>query len=342
MDKPDIDRIIAKALSGEASPHEQEALDAWLKADVQNRQYFGQLQEFWQQRTIVPASQAVVEATWANIQQKKEQKSRAVQPDHVTFKPRVIWFHLAKYAASLALLLGIGYGLWYYSTWQDQPFGIGELSMNETWLEKKAHPGQKLIMQLPDGSTVKLNAGSTLSMPKTFTANKREVRLSGEAFFDIAHQPDRPFYVYTESVTTLVKGTSFTVKAYPTDTHTSVALIHGKVELSAVKNGERLELAPAEMAVFSPGVAQLQKQPLNQDLIAWVDGRLVFRDASFQEVVKTLENWYGVTIVAKRPIDLGSGFRAEYQNQSLEEVLTGISYTGKFNFKVTDKQVIID
>ncbi|MBK1440211.1 FecR domain-containing protein [Parapedobacter sp. ISTM3] len=169
--------------------------------------------------------------------------------------------------------------------------------------------GQRTTIELPDGTRVTLNAGSVLSFPHRFPENKREVSLIGEGFFEVAHQPDRPFYVYSENMQVKVLGTSFNVSAYSDDEEAGAYLVEGKIELTpmgAARFKPRI-LEKGTVATFNKRQGQLDVN-LNslENHAAWTQKRLVIRSATLASILRKLERFYNVEITLAQHRALGA------------------------------------
>ncbi len=193
-------------------------------------------------------------------------------------------------AAVLLLIIGIASWSWFFSS--PNPTAM---STPTQWLSASATKGKTLTLTLPDGSTVTLNSGSSLRYPSAFTTEKREVQLDGEAFFEVTHNPQKPFIVKTEKLTTEVLGTSFNIEAFPSQNEARVTLVTGKVRVQA--GAQQCELLPSQQAVFQKTTQQMQVQNVaTNDFTDWKEGILRFRESSLPTVVQKIEKFYGVQI----------------------------------------------
>lgn len=204
--------------------------------------------------------------------------------------------------------------------------------------------GQKSTFQLPDGSKVKLNAQSTLTYPITFTDTSRVLRLEGEAFFEVAEDQQRPFTVIAQGVATTALGTSFNVKAYA-DEIASIALVSGRVQVefadASKANNQTFYLKPGESATYYQNDDSLGVAQFNLEDLAWREGTLVFHHATFAEVMKELERWYGVSFLVQGIRSQSWDVNGQFKNESLENVLLNLGYAESFDFAIDEKQVTI-
>ncbi len=241
-------------------------------------------------------------------------------------------------AAVITLLLA-SMVVWYSSDWN---LGLGPLAETTRYKEKTTPKGAKITFKLSDGTKVNLNADSKLVYPAAFQEGKREVYLEGEAFFDVEENPEKPFVVHTGHIQTRVLGTTFNVKARPNEEMVQVALVTGAVSLYNAKSAETLLLKPDQMATINKSNQKAVKTAYNTDLIlGWKNQLLAFSNTDFDQVIETLENWYGVTVIVKRKERFAKGFTGKYKNKSLETVMRGLSFSYGFEYKISDKIVVI-
>ncbi|QDH78746.1 DUF4974 domain-containing protein [Echinicola soli] len=207
-----------------------------------------------------------------------------------------------------------------------------------TELIYKENPaGQKSTFKLSDGTVVYLNAKSDLKFPNRFSDSIRMVELTGEAFFEVSEDKERPFIVKTQGVNVKVLGTSFNVKS---DAEVAVALVEGKVTVSRDTGGQ-VHLSPNEMLTYKEDGKVLKSSFDPFEIVGWKDKYLVFREDSFLEVKNKIEKWYGVKIQCARDFQSDWSYTGQYYQESLDRVMEGISATSEFSYQIKDKKVIL-
>lgn len=223
-----------------------------------------------------------------------------------------------------------------------------EVKVVQQTIEKLNPRGQKLTVFLSDGSKIKLNADSKISYPKPFDATQRTVTLEGEAYFDIAPDSSKPFIVKTGNIETRVVGTSFNIKAYPTEGSIKVAVKSGQVMVTNSEPKEPnasnvpISLSQSEMLTFTPSTNSSKITSFNEkEVMAWSEGVLYFNNASIQEFVAEMERWYGVEIIIQRKAQIKTGIVGEFKDQTLEEILMGTKDASEFEYEFADGKVII-
>lgn len=241
-----------------------------------------------------------------------------------------------KSAAVIILAIGVGYG--FYSLNQ----GTENMPMVAHQTVKSNPKGVKSHIKLPDGSSVWLNAASTISYEQSFSANERNVHLEGEAYFEVVKDAKRPFHVTSGNVVTTALGTSFNIKAY-TDKNVKVSLHTGKVKVHKKDSSEQVILLPGQQA--NAGVSGLAVVEFNNlAVLGWKDGTIVFDNTDFDEMISVLEKWYDVTFVVKnlsleerREIKVFG----EFENQTLDNVLKLLSHSMHFEYGIENKTVTL-
>lgn len=203
--------------------------------------------------------------------------------------------------------------------------------------------GQKQIIRLPDGSTVHLNAGSKLTYTEPFQDNKRKVSLTGEAFFEVARDEQRPFVIHSGVVSTKVLGTSFNVRAYPDEQQIVVSVETGKVGVNLEETEQNVEINPTEQATYMEGQNALSVSTFDrQEVIGWKDGIIQFKDMPLSRVITKLERVYGVEFHINNPdLKLEEKYSGVYKNAPLDRILQGVSFAVGFDYDLDDKIVTI-
>nr|MCU0389454.1 FecR domain-containing protein [Chitinophagaceae bacterium] len=153
---------------------------------------------------------------------------------------------------------------------------------------------------LSDGTAVWLNAASRLKYPATFEGNTRQVFLTGEAYFEVAHNSKKPFIVDANGTLVNVLGTHFNVKSYPEDQKTITTLVEGSVEVKVGKKMHQLEPGTQSSADFA-GNYLIKKTGVNMDVVlAWKNGLFNFNDADISMVMQQLGHWYDIDVFYPR------------------------------------------
>ncbi|KLT66765.1 FecR family protein [Pedobacter sp. BMA] len=208
--------------------------------------------------------------------------------------------------------------------------------------------GGQYAVVLPDGSKVYLNAKSSLRYPTAFSSTARKVTLSGEGYFEVAHQEQKgrvlPFIVSViqgdvPAQEVQVLGTHFNINAYQDEPIVKTTLLQGSVKVAA-SDGQQVMLKPGQQSALAAGHLQLSKAD-SEMAIAWKNGEFVFRE-DLRSALRKVARWYDVEVVyeksAPEQLMLG-GWMSRGTN--ISEVLNHIQLTGKVHFKLEGRRVIV-
>ncbi|TDB65330.1 FecR family protein [Arundinibacter roseus] len=284
----------------------------------------------------------VVQQQWEVVKEKIAdlEPESASEEEDIPIRYFPGWLRVA--AAALVLLSGLWIGKNYL------PF----FHPSSTLLTQKEAPnGQQVTVTLTDGTVIQLNAGSTLSYPEKFEKDRREVRLKGEAYFEVAPNAHAPFFIYTEDIRVKVIGTKFTVKAYPENQEVKVAVVEGKVAVNSNQKEDTESTETNEVFLTRNEMATLEKQNKalkvssfdQTDMLGWKDGILYFEKASFPQIVNQLEKWYGVEVTVQQGVKVDSTWRfsGKFEKKSIDYILDVCRYPERFSYEVLDNKVVI-
>jgi transmembrane sensor len=307
------EHLIIRYLSREATPDEQEALFDWVAADERHQQLFHEWVTAWEQK--LPYNKAF------HLSPALEKLNRRIDAyDQALTEPaeaRTVSLTWWKLAASLALFIAAGLGIYFYTFRSASQPGEVAYRVSST-------TGGQQAVTLADGTVVTLNANSLLRYPTAFTGTTREVYLEGEAFFSVARDEAHPFMIHTGALTTQVLGTSFNVRSRADAITVSVAT--GKVHVRHGNEGHIL--LPDDQLVYD--IHHHTAREGKADLVAalaWMQRVLVFEDLSLEEAAKKLQAAYGVRVVLENAALRRCVITGRYTNQPLEKVLKAMAYS---------------
>lgn len=202
--------------------------------------------------------------------------------------------------------------------------------------------GQRAHLTLQDGTSVWLNAQSTLTYPARFSGRSRRVTVSGEAYFDVAKNSRKPFIVSTQSMEMKVLGTQFNVYSYPGAGYIKTDLIEGSLMVYSKESPKSsVTLKPKEQIVVKDGKMSLRKIQ-NSDYFLWKDGIYTFENERLLDIIEKLQLYYDVKIVVKDPEIFNVHYTGKFrQRDGIDEILRIIQKIQRFNVqKDTENNVI--
>lgn len=233
-----------------------------------------------------------------------------------------------KVAASVALLLAVGLAVYFNINSSYHEMQVATLS------------GETKTVNLPDGSSVVLNSGSSISYPENFSGNIRPVTLSGEAFFQVAKNAEQPFVITTKNTRTKVLGTSFNVRAYENEETATISVKTGKVSFSSAN--EEVILVAGNGAVFNKESESLVKKESNQEP-RWQEGIITFKNTKLSEVFGELARKYNITFNLDNLDEqlLEQTVTASFDNKPIEETMLLLSEVLDIKYQIEGKTVSI-
>lgn len=194
---------------------------------------------------------------------------------------------------------------------------------------------------LPDGSSVWLNAGSSLKYPLRFATNSRKVTLQGEGYFEVSKDKNRPFMVTTDLQTVQVLGTHFNISAYPDQKLSRTTLLEGSVRVTGLKANQTTVLMPNQQAVLTPEKVSVKTVDA-AEAVAWREGYFSFDNYTLEEVMDGLARWYKIEVSYESPAlkrELFSGSLPHSSN--VKQVLKKLEFAGKVKFEIDGSKITV-
>lgn len=218
---------------------------------------------------------------------------------------------------------------------------------NSNYSEVIVPKGQKSEIVLPDGTHIWLNSATSLRYPVKFGKVSRQVFLDGEAYFEVAENAYKPFFVNTSSLSVKVLGTKFNVKAYADEKEIETALLSGKVNLlfgESTKNTKTVVMSPGELITYSKEKNRISKSGFETDeVVAWKNNRLVFRNDTFNNLVKKIERWYNVQIIYDQNLFKDQRLTVELmEGESIERLFHIIERAINVDYKIDNQKIYIN
>lgn len=312
--------LLEKYWAGLCTPAERKAVEQWMLEGIPEESY----------ELRSPESEPMMkDQLWQRIALARQEENEIQQPVKIVRRP--IWFRGIAIAAILILTIGLGI---YVLNKQSPDTAL--IAYQELILP----PGKKASITLSDGTKVYLNAGSRLRYPKKFSKTERRIFLDGEAFFEVAKNPEKPFYVQTKQTTTRVLGTRFNIQSWKGYAD-RLNVEEGRVRFTAAGCTDTLILHANMQGEFD-GHSLIRTMVNSANKIAWTKGIMVFNDTKLIEVTAELERWYAVQIHLSDPELANYRLKARFDNNpSLIDVLQGISFALNIKYNIKDKEVTL-
>ncbi len=344
--------LMAKKTAGEASKEELEELGELLAAHGSTGYTNEILEKIWKAKMKRIPEPQLKEEVWDRI--------NAITAGGAAIKP-LFTFRRTLVAASLIVLLSVSGILAYQFIHQGkelQPLAIKEQQVS-------TEPGSKSRLVLPDGTQVWLNGNSEISYSNAeFGKENREIRLTGEAFFDVVKNEKIPFVIHAGPVNITVKGTAFNVKAYPKEKSVETSLVRGLVEVSTAEAPERKILLKPNEKIIIPVEKPVEDTRLIPDTtakesnslftieklrqagdgpaeIAWMKPQLIFDNEPFEQLAPKMESWFNIRIHFRDQQVRQKRFSGVIEKESLKETLEAMQLSGKFTYEIKGSELWI-
>lgn len=323
------DKKLISFILGELSSSERKAVQSWIDASVENKNYVEKNRKIWIETGKLKPQPVIVDVdnAWQKLSSKIEQKQ------FVDTKIKKIKFTttILRYAAVVIPFIAIAYLV--FSPKPD--------------LKTIAFSSKDKIenLSLPDGSSIELNKNSQIAYLQDFNKTKREIKFEGEAFFKIQPNKQKPFVIKTSGVNIKVVGTSFNVNSV--ENEVVVFVKTGKVlffRVDSLTNDTNLiALEAGTKGIYNKKTRKLEKyETANENEIFWTNKKLTFDKTSLQEVIKTLETCYETKIELKNQNLESLHLSATFNNQNIDSVLSIIKTSLNLNISKQNETYFID
>jgi transmembrane sensor len=341
MNRPGEDTLI-RYFRGQCTPEEADAVRLYLTMNIDGDYIKKCLAEAWgdlEEASGIAISKAQLEESWQKLEhlrtvEQEHFRAAGTATDKGTARPARRAVHrkmFLRYAAALVLLLTGALTYQLFSSTEKKPREA--VISYQTFSAPK---GQAKRVKLTDGSLVTLFPGSSIQIAGNFNQQERTVLLLGRAFFEVAQDARRPFYVRTEQLTTRVLGTAFDVNA-----GSKITLLNGRVSVSYAME-DIATLDPGQQVVFDSLTHQWQISHVNaKDVMAWTSGEFIYERASLQQVFHDIENWYDVNIQISQSSIRDREITTNFKGLPLEQVLTMIAKASGLRYTISGKQVLV-
>lgn len=317
--------LLIRYILDETTLDESQRIRQWLAVSEKNMQEYLELKKVWKSVQNKPL-EVDADSAWQKVSVRiAAEESIKGEPVVRTLKrPMLGWYA----AAVLLALVGM--------------FALFQTLMRDD-VVKMATTMEKLEQTLEDGSQITLNQNSKLEYPKSFTGNTRNVELEGEAFFDVAKNPEKPFVISTQRGRVTVLGTSFNVEANP-NSDLKVYVASGRVKLESVESKDSLYviLEPGMTGVLSQTGKVFIEENKAVDALFWMDKRLVFDKTPLPQVFEVLERNYKIEFSSFDSKLDKCLLTARFREDSVRNILSVIKATFDIHFQLEENVITVE
>ncbi|MCR4029906.1 MULTISPECIES: FecR family protein [Flavobacterium] len=358
--------LIYKYLSNEALEQEVQQLFDWIEASEENKKQFITLKKTW---TLTAFTETISRDTPVIALKPKNNSRKYFRYAAILVVliglTRLVFYFNERTTASKEIVLELGDGsLEYFShknenslindkgelvarKFSDRIIYFGKVLDKEVSYHTLTVPyGKTFKLKLSDGTLVSLNSGTTLRYPEQFGINgKRNVYLTGEAFFEVAKDKQHPFIVHSDQVDIEVLGTKFNVSAYPEDKTVSSVLVEGSIQISEKENPlNAVLLKPTQMAVWQSESKKIVTKTVDTAFYeSWVHGEIAFNNTPFSTIAKIIERTYDVEIINENNVLAKQNFTGSIKisESSVENILELLKRDTPFNYSIKQNTITI-
>lgn len=338
------EELIKKFLDDQCSPEELEEILRLSNSAKGEAHILSLLEKKWKEDNVQKDPDFLYEHLFRKITHRISEKESTKSPKTVpgtqqTRKGYFEYFHYAKVAATVAIFVLVSTVLTFNFNNYQQNIPLSAI----TYVVQSTSMGQKLKFKLPDGTGIILNSASSIKYPDHFPEGKREVFLSGEAFFDVKRDTLSPFIVHNDKITTTALGTSFNIRAANNEVNVALATGRVSVEMEGISRpNEKIYLNPGEMAICKPKIKNIRKENFDvAEVTGWKEGTIHFNQISLNNIIIRLEQWYGVKISLDKKIPGNKILTGKFNNENLESILQGLCFSLECNYTINGKIVEI-
>lgn len=320
LDNNRIEELLPRYCEGRLSEEERLEVEAWIDESEENKRVATQTFALYLAVDTVQVMKKV-DTEKALLKVKGKMSDREVR--------RTVWWEWTQRAAAILFIPLLTLFIW--QNWKGDTGEVAEM------MEVKTSPGMTTSLTLPDGTIVYLNSESSLSYPSRFNGDFRKATLSGEAYFEVAKDPEKKFILSTTHQSQIeVLGTCFNVEAYEQNTEVITTLIEGKVDFMFEKDAgvKHVFLSPREKLVYDSETDKVRLYKTSgKSELAWKDGEVVLDNTPLEEALWMLEKRYSVKFVIKNEKLKNSSFTGTFTNQRLEKILEYFKVSSKIRWQ---------
>ena len=341
--------VIVRYLDGSLTNEESEVLEEWLDQSVENRRILHSADQIWKASDTNPQislfEELNLEKDWDNVFRKIQSSNSTERQSRAEYFRKMrqrhkITSYLIKAAALILVAVTSGFLTLQYAPVEQN------VEYEPAFREITTNPGERASIDLGDGTKVTLNIDSKLIIPDKFSQSERVVSLTGQAFFDVEPDKNRPFYIETKTARIEVMGTSFDVRSYDNEEKVQVAIREGTVAFSSKKdNDEPLILTKGYVGTMDIAENDLSTEKV-QNISAyfgWINGRLIFKEKPLRDVLRDISRWYDIEITLNLEDEsvLANRLTADLKTRSIQEVMEVIAMSMDIRYEVKNDTVTI-
>jgi len=330
---------MGKYFSGNCSEEEKVLIEDWLNQSPDIQAVFEEFDQVWKVTGVEIDNETVnIEKDWIELNKRIsafESINDEINSTQFSISKKLVYF-----GARIAAVLVIAFGFLFFFN------QIKSKSVPVT-IDYTATDLQQAPLVLADGSKVFLNKGSEINYPEEFASDNRRIDFEGGAFFDVAHNPEKPFIITVGELEMEVLGTTFNLCTCPNSDEVVLSLETGKVRFSSMnaEDGtvkEQVILTPGQKGIFNKKTGLISRTDIkNRNYLAWKTGVLVFDKTSLDEVISTIEQTYNIKIISDKSFaDLC--LTARFENEKPEAIFQSLHTIFGIQYSIDGNTVFLN
>ena len=327
LDKNKIDELLPRYCEGQVTEEERLLVEAWMNESEENRRVAKQTHSLYLATDTIHVMKKV-----------DTEKALSRVKGRITGRKKTMWWEWAQRAAAVLFIPLLVVQLVHY--WGGDEQELAQM------LEVKTNPGMTTSLTLSDGTVVFLNSESRLTYPSHFNGDTRNVTLQGEAYFEVAKNPEKRFIVSTSHQSQIeVLGTHFNIEAYEKDDKVLATLVEGKIGFIFTQDNvsKKVLMDPGQKLVYDSRDCKVQLYATSgESETAWKEGKIIFRNTPLEEGLRMLEKRYNVEFIIKNDRLKGDSFTGTFTNQRLERILEYFQLSSQIRWRYLDSPNIKD
>ena len=321
MKKNSISKILKKYLSGRFPNETEERVQKWIIKDNNSEEKEQASQEYWDELDVTADS---------NTYTALDRVNRRIGYLTMQAVKIPLYSKISRIAVVLIPFLLIAGGYLYHTYKQSE------------MIEVSVAYGDTKYLLLPDSSEIWINAGTNIRYPKNFSKSQREVHLNGEAYFSVKENKAKPFIVQTERLSVKVLGTKFNVRAYSIDEKVVTSLTSGKVEVDTQSDLPKI-LKPNEQLTYNKNTSDIHIENIQaSETDGWLKGKLIFNNASLNDILTTLERNFNISIENETGISSSKLYTVKFlKDENIDEILSVLEGVIGFTSQKQEGKIIL-
>lgn len=326
--------LTTKFLDGEINDNELIIFKSLLEKDAELRRIFDQENELWQGINIyIKHDYYKTDEGWNSISSKLGINNVKNDSIFIISKRKFLTLAVAAVVVCLMTIGGVSF-------WLKESQSVKQSS--EVWTTISTNEGEKAIIYLADSTQVIINSASTFKYTSNYNENERIVKLSGEAYFNVHTNPEKPFVVQLNNMAVSATGTKFNVLSYPNEGRIETTLEEGKIQI-AIEGSETINVKSGQQVVYFVKTGKINLRDVaTETYTSWKENKLRLIDTPFEEALRKIARRYNVSFEIRNSDLLDLKYTATFIDESIGEVMQVLQTISPISYEINNRTVASD